>query len=195
MAAPSVLTASPIQAAATIGWSASQVRANTGSRISSTTEKTTTSDDTITGTIGAGPNRGPGGDGRRHAADGNARGQRRRPLAAETEKTPGHEVDERPVNQIGLDDGRQTAKHDRLDQFGGAGRLDAQRGAEDDDGRLDEPLRPRRFRQPLRRAGKKLPITSPTSRATIKPASPVRPSDCVMPKPARLSGVAAIYAL
>ena len=40
--------------------------------------------------------------------------------------------------------------------------------------------------------GKKLPITSPTARATMNPASPVSPSDWLMPKVSRLSGVAAM---
>src|SRR5436190_3007195 len=52
MAAPSVLTARPIQAAATIGSCDSQARAAAGSTSSSMTENTTTSDDTITGTTG-----------------------------------------------------------------------------------------------------------------------------------------------
>jgi hypothetical protein len=51
-AAPSVLTARPIQAAATIGSSDSHWRAARGSAISSTTEKTTTRDETMTGTTG-----------------------------------------------------------------------------------------------------------------------------------------------
>src|SRR5262249_52371594 len=51
-AAPSVLTARPIQAAATIGSSARKVRAARGRISSSATEKTTTSDDTITRTTG-----------------------------------------------------------------------------------------------------------------------------------------------
>ncbi len=42
--------------------------------------------------------------------------------------------------------------------------------------------------------GKKFPMTSPASKATIKPASPVRPSDQVIPMAARLSGVWAMYA-
>lgn len=51
-AAPSVLTASPIPAAATIGSSASQARAANGRTIHSTTAKATTKDDTMTGTTG-----------------------------------------------------------------------------------------------------------------------------------------------
>ena len=49
---PSVFTTSPIQAAATSGSDHRKMRAMTGKIISSTTEKTTTSDDTMTGTMG-----------------------------------------------------------------------------------------------------------------------------------------------
>ena len=51
-AAPSVLTASPIQAPATIGSCQRKVCARKGRNISSITAKTTTSDETITGTMG-----------------------------------------------------------------------------------------------------------------------------------------------
>ncbi|MDB5308187.1 MAG: hypothetical protein JWO38_2389 [Gemmataceae bacterium] len=51
-AAPSVLTASPIHAAATIGSSARNVRASPGRTSISTTENTTTRDETMTGTTG-----------------------------------------------------------------------------------------------------------------------------------------------
>ena len=51
-AAPSVLTASPIQAAATIGSCQRNACAANGSTSSSTTEKTTTSDETMIGTTG-----------------------------------------------------------------------------------------------------------------------------------------------
>ena len=51
-AAPSVLTARPIHAAATIGSCQRNVWAKIGKRISSNTEKITTSDDTMIGTIG-----------------------------------------------------------------------------------------------------------------------------------------------
>src|SRR5262249_24448607 len=52
IAAPSVFTANPIHAAATIAWSPSQVRAASGNRINWTRENPTTNDDTITGTPG-----------------------------------------------------------------------------------------------------------------------------------------------
>ena len=51
-AAPSVFTASPIQAAATIGSCARKVAARKGRISSSTMANTTTSEATITGTIG-----------------------------------------------------------------------------------------------------------------------------------------------
>src|ERR1700678_2025844 len=51
-AAPSVLTARPIQAAATIGARQRKTWASMGSRINSNTEKITTSDETMIGTMG-----------------------------------------------------------------------------------------------------------------------------------------------
>ena len=42
------------------------------------------------------------------------------------------------------------------------------------------------------RPGRKFPIESPASKATMKPASPVRPSDHEIPIAARLSGVCAM---
>src|ERR1700722_6942813 len=51
-AAPSVLTARPIQAAATIGSRQRNTWARIGNRIRSKTEKITTNDDTMIGTIG-----------------------------------------------------------------------------------------------------------------------------------------------
>ena len=52
VAAPSVLTASPIQAPATSGSRHKQVCARNGSSSSSTTANTTTSEETMMGTIG-----------------------------------------------------------------------------------------------------------------------------------------------
>src|SRR5579871_3894759 len=51
-AAPSVLTASPIQAPATMGSAERNVRAANVRNNNATTEKTTTSEDTMTGTMG-----------------------------------------------------------------------------------------------------------------------------------------------
>ena len=58
----------------------------------------------------------PGADGaagrnrRRDAADRNARGQRRGPFARKAEIFARDEIDHRPIDQIGLDNGRQAAQ-------------------------------------------------------------------------------------
>ena len=74
-AAPSVLTASPIHAAATSGSLQRNWRAARGRIRSSTTENKTTSEETMIGTTGPGPDRRARRDGRRDAADRDPRSQ------------------------------------------------------------------------------------------------------------------------
>src|SRR5450631_3115046 len=84
-----------------------------------------------------GADRAAGGDRSRHAADRNARRQRRRPFAIEAEPFAGDEVDHRPIDQIGLNDGGDAAQQQR------AGEIELARGrhrdeaAENDNGDLD----------------------------------------------------------
>src|ERR1700716_465805 len=109
-AAPSVFTASPIHAPATMGsWARNAFAAN-GRMRSSTTAKITTSDATMIGTMGRARIAPPVAI----AADRDPRGERRRPFAAEAEPFARDEVHHRPVDQVGLDDGRNAAEQDRL---------------------------------------------------------------------------------
>src|SRR6516164_2362013 len=103
-AAPSVLTASPIQAPATSGSCHRNVCARNGRIKTSTTAKMTTSEETSTGMIGRARMAPPVVDRRRHAADRDARRQRRRPFAVEAEPLAGDEIHHRPVDEISLDD-------------------------------------------------------------------------------------------
>src|SRR5215831_12962063 len=102
-AAPSVLTASPIQAPATSGSRQRKVCARNGRINTSITAKTTTSEDTSTGTTGRARMAHAGGDRSRHAADRDARCQRRRPFAAEPEPLARDEIHHGPVDEVGLD--------------------------------------------------------------------------------------------
>ena len=58
----------------------------------------------------AGADGAAGGDRGRHAADRNAGRERRRPFATEAEPFAGDEINHRPVDQIGLDDGGDAAQ-------------------------------------------------------------------------------------
>src|SRR5664280_1680895 len=78
-----------------------------------------------------------GGDRGRHAADRNARRQRRRPFAVEAEPFAGDEVDHRPIDQIGLDDGGDAAQQQRAREIELARRRHRDEAAENDDGDLD----------------------------------------------------------
>ena len=155
-AAPSVLTARPIQAAATIGSSAKKVRAITRQKNQLDHRKDHDQGRNHDGHDRPGANGGAGGDGGGDPANRDARRERGRPFPAVAEHLPGNQIDQRPVNEIGLDDGGQPAKHDRRGQPRGGRRLHAQRGSQDHDGGLDEPLRSRGGPQPLGDAGEEV---------------------------------------
>ena len=115
-AAPSVFTASPIHAAATSGSCDRKVCARNGRISTSITANTTTSDDTRIGTRGRARIAPP-------VAIAAETPQIEMPDAsgaAHSRLKPNHlrgdEIDDRPVDQIGLDDRRDATQHQRRSQ-------------------------------------------------------------------------------
>ena len=104
----------------------------------------------------AGADRAAGRDRRRDAADRYARGQRRRPFAAEAEPLAGDEINHRPIDQIGLDDRREPAQQNRGREIELARRRDRNERAEDDDGDLDVELGTDRGLEPFGEAREKI---------------------------------------
>ena len=111
-AAPSVLTASPIQAPATSG----SCHRNVCARTAGSELRPPRKPQPVTR---PGSARRAGADGaasrnrRSDAADRDARGERRRPFAAEAEAICARQIDDRPIDQIGLDDRGNAAQHQR----------------------------------------------------------------------------------
>ena len=102
-----------------------------------------------------------------HAADRNAGSERRRPFAAEAEPFPGDEINHRPIDQIGLDDRRNAAQHQRRRERQFAGGRHGQERAEDHDRDLDVEFGPDRLIEPCRRgAERNWRSTKPTKSAT-----------------------------
>src|SRR3977135_4471193 len=158
-AAPSVFTASPIHAPATMGSCERNAFAANGRISSSTTAKITTSEATMIGTMGRARARVPtaGADPSRHPADRDPRCKRRRPLAAEAEPFARDEVHHRPVDQIRLDDRRETSEQDRLREDRLRGRHDAEEAAQENDRGLDVQLRAYRLLHPRGETRKEIP--------------------------------------
>ena len=100
---------------------------------------------------GAGANRAARRNRCRDAADGDARRHRCRPLRRELKELARDDVDDRPVNEIRLDDRAHAAEDNRARESHRADRLDGDGEAEDDDARLDVPLRLCRRREERRR--------------------------------------------
>jgi hypothetical protein len=98
----------------------------------------------------AGRNRG--GD----AADRNAGGERRRPFTAEAEPLAGDEINDRPIDEISLDDRRNPAQHQRACEIEPRGKGDGEEAAEDHDRNLDVELGPDRVLQPFGEARKEI---------------------------------------
>ena len=88
-----------------------------------------------------GADRAAGRNRRRDAADRNSRSERRRPFATEAETLARDEVNDRPVDEVGLDDRRDSAQQKRRSEIELSGRGHGDEGAEDDDGDLDVELR------------------------------------------------------
>src|SRR6476659_6116835 len=120
-AAPSVLTARPIQAPATSGSCDKNVWARNGSNSTSTTANTTNAEDRDTGR------------------------ERRRPFAIKAEPFAGHEINDCPIDQIGFDDGRDAAQQERTRQRQFAGGCHRKEAPEDHDRDLDVELGAYRF--------------------------------------------------
>ena len=107
------------------------------------------------------------GDGGGDAADRDAAGQRGRPFAAEFEVLAGDEVNEGPVDEVGLDNGGEASEHDGLDQPGGASGLHAKGRARMTMAVLmNHSARLASFSQVVK-PGKKLAMTRPATRATM----------------------------
>ena len=81
------------------------------------------------------------GDGGRHSANGDARGQRGRPFPAEFEVPPGDIVDGGPEDEVGHDNRADSLEHHRAGQAKLLGRRDSEKTAQNHDGRLDVQLR------------------------------------------------------
>ena len=112
-AAPSVLTASPIQAPATSGSCERKVCATKGRIRTSTTAKITTSEDTKTGTTGRARIAPPIAIAAETPQIEMPDGERRRPFAIKAEPFARDVINHRPVDQISLDDGGDAAQHQR----------------------------------------------------------------------------------
>src|SRR5271166_501768 len=161
-AAPSVLTASPIQAAATSGSCDMKACAITGRTSTSMTAKITTSDDTSTGTCGRARIAPPVAIAAATPQIEIPEASGRRPFATEAEALTRDEVNDRPVDEVGLDDRRDPAQQEGRSEGELSGRGHGDEGAEDDDGDLDvelgadgapEPFRERRKKVGDRKAG------------------------------------------
>ena len=95
-------------------------------------------------------------------------------------------VDDRPVDEIGLDNGAEAPEHDvgrKAERLRG---LEAQARAHDNDGGLDVQFGPGGLFQFFGQLGKKFPTISPARRAMINPDSPVRFNDQPIPPLAAL---------
>jgi hypothetical protein len=95
-------------------------------------------------------------DRRRHAADRDAGGKRRRPFAAEAEPLAGDEIHHRPVDQIGFDDRGDAAQDERARETEPSRRRHREDAAENDDGDLDVEFRPHRVLDRLGEARKEI---------------------------------------
>src|SRR5262249_31505547 len=152
-AAPSVLTASPIQAPATSGSRHRNVCARNGRINTSITANTTTREETSTDDWPCADG-AAGGDRGGNAANRNARRQRRRPFAVEAEPLARDEIHDRPIDEIGLDDRGDAAQQQRGREVELAGSGDGEEAAKDHNRDLDVELRPDRFFDRLGEAGK-----------------------------------------
>src|SRR5262245_29937193 len=97
---------------------------------------------------------GAGGDRRRHAANRNARRQRRRPFAVEAEPLAGDEIHHRPIDEVSLDDRGDAAQQQRGRKIEFAGGGHGEKAAEDHDRDLDVEFRPNCFLDRLGEARK-----------------------------------------
>ena len=101
------------------------------------------------GDLRPGADSAAGGDRRGDAADRNARGERHGGFAREAEIFARDVIDDRPIDQIGLDDRRERAQEDGRGQIELARDGDGDDAAEDDDGCLDVEFRPDRLAEPI----------------------------------------------
>ena len=72
------------------------------------------------------------------------------------EELAGDDIDDRPVNEVGFDDGAQAADDDRSGQAHGTDGLNADVGTEDDNARLDIPFRSGCYREEAGRRRKEI---------------------------------------
>src|SRR5262249_46073160 len=109
------------------------------------------------------------------------------PLARQAEEAARHEIHERPVDKVRLDDRREAAEEHRPGEPGGTRGLHPERSPENDDRRLDVPFRPRRFPEPAHDTGVEIPARGPAGPRVVEtpprpwgggPGSPPSPRGC-----------------
>ncbi|MPL81389.1 hypothetical protein SDC9_27308 [bioreactor metagenome] len=97
-----------------------------------------------------------GGNGRRDAADGNARSKGSGPFLIELEVLTSHVVNNGPIQQISFNNGAQASENNVTGKTGGVGGLHAKFGTKNNDGDLDEKFGAAGFAQGFSKTGRKV---------------------------------------